>query len=203
MNMANMTKKTGDQPQGNQPQGNQPQGNQPAGGQQLASQQRGEGQRGELVRAADPMQMMLRDPLRLMREFINNPFGMLMSPLRSSGINQMIWNPNFEVRETDDAFVFKGDLPGVRNEDLDITVTGNRIEISGKREIENENTEGMLHTYERSYGDFRRTFSLPESADVDKVRVDLKDGVLTMVVPKKQGTAQQSRKIQIGSGSRS
>ena len=141
------------------------------------------------------MQMLLRDPMRLMREFFTNPFGMLMSP--------GMWNPSFEVRETDDAFVVKGDLPGLRTEDVDITLTGNRIEIRGKRDVENETTEGTLHTYERSYGDFRRSFVVPEIADVDQLRCDLKDGVLTMVVPKKQGAAQQSRKIQIGSGSKS
>lgn len=197
--MANVTKKDGDQPQANQPQANQPQSNQ-----QLANQPQGQrGQRGELVRGADPMQMMLRDPLRLMRDFINNPFGMLMSPWRALGAERMVWNPSFEVRETDDAFLFKGDLPGIKNEDIDLSVSGNRLEISGKRDVEAETDEGMLHTYERSYGDFQRTFTLPESAELDKVRADLKDGVLTLVVPKKQGTAKQARKIQIGSGSKS
>lgn len=196
--MANVTKKDGDQPQANQPQANQPQGS------QLVNQLQGQrGQRGELVRGADPMQMLLRDPIRLMREFINNPFGMLMSPVRALGAERMAWNPNFEVRETDDAFVFKGDLPGIKNEDIDLAVTGNRLEISGKRDLESESDEGMFHTYERSYGDFQRTFTLPESADLDKVRAELKDGVLTLVVPKKHGTGQQSRKIQIGSGSKS
>jgi len=186
--MANVTKKDGDQPQANQPQANQPQGNQ-----QLVNQPQGQrGQRGEL-----------RDPLRLMRDFINNPFGMLMSPWRALGAERMTWNPSFEVRETDDAFVFKGDLPGLKNEDIDLSVTGNRLEISGKRDVEAESDEGMLHTYERSYGDFQRTFSLPESADLDKITADLKQGVLTLVVPKKQGSAQQARKIQIGSGSKS
>src|SRR5688572_30038457 len=181
--MGILTKKNDEQ---QQQQGNQPQG-----------------ERGELVRRQDPSQVAQRDPLQLMREFINDPFGVMQTlPWLGMGREQ-IWTPSFEVRETDDAFVFTGDLPGVKNEDLDITLTGNRLEVSGKRESENEINEGRWHTFERSYGNFRRIFALPESAEVDKVRCDLKDGVLSMVVPKKPGSSQKARKIQIGSGSKS
>lgn len=169
----------------------QQQGNQP------------QAQKGELVRRQDPSQVALRDPFQLMREFISDPFG-VMQTLPWLGIGrEQVWTPSFEVRETDEAFVFKGDLPGVKNEDLDITLTGNRLEVSGKRESENELDEGRWHTYERSYGNFRRTFALPESADLDKVRCELKDGVLSMVVPRRPGSSQKARRIQIGSGSKS
>ena len=60
-----------------------------------------------------------------------------------------------------------------------------------------------MHTYERSYGSFSRVFSLPDEADLDSIRSELKDGVLTLVVPKKAGAGTQRRKIQLGSGSKS
>jgi len=108
--------------------------------------------------------------------------------------------PSFEIRETDDAFVFRADMPGVRTDDLEITLTGNQLQISGRRDQEQEQDEGRYHAYERTYGSFTRVFALPDSADTDNVRAELNNGVLTLSIPKKQGS-QQRRKVQIGSGS--
>jgi HSP20 family protein len=163
----------------------------------------------ELVR--DPFQMMRNNPFQLMREMMMDPFRLFqqMSPwgdvIGREGREgrELVWSPSFEVRETDDGYVFKGDMPGVKQEDLEISLVGNNIQITGKREREQESDEGTYHSYERSYGQFTRSFALPEVADLDKVRCDLKDGVLTLVVPKKAGTAPQRRRIQIGSGSKS
>jgi len=138
-----------------------------------------------------------QDPYRMMRDFFTDPFGSFQQMMPWTGQQ---WNPSFEVRETDHGYVFKADLPGAKADDIDVTVHGNRLEISGKREDEKEQDEGTLHTYERSYGSFSRAFALPEVADLDKITSDLKDGVLTLVVPKKAQTAPQKRKVQIGSG---
>jgi HSP20 family protein len=117
-------------------------------------------------------------------------------------MGEMVWSPDFEVRETDDAIVIKGDIPGVKEQDIDVSVAGNNLQISGKREREEEAEEGTLYTYEREYGQFSRSFALPDSADLDKVRCDLKDGVLSVVVPKKPGSAPARRKIPIGGGTK-
>jgi HSP20 family protein len=155
----------------------------------------------------DPFQMMARDPFQLMRELMIDPFRVFqqMTSWADSGRDgrELTWNPSFEVRETDDAILFKGDMPGLRQEDVDISLSGNNLQISGKRDREQEQDDGTVHTYERSYGQFSRSFALPEYADLDNVRCDLKDGVLTLVVPKKAGSAPRRRKIQIGSGSKS
>ncbi len=169
-------------------------------------QQPQEGQRGEIVRrdpfalTRDPFQMLMRDPFDVMRQMMTDPFRMFsqMSPL--FGRDVAGWNPGFDVRETDDALIFKADLPGIRNEDLDISLTGNQLIVSGTRQHEQQHDEGRYHSYERSYGSFTRTFALPEYADLDKIRSDLRDGELTLVVPKKPGAAPQRRKIQIGAG---
>ncbi len=159
----------------------------------------------ELVR--DPFQLMRSNPFQLMREMMLDPFRLFqqMSPWLGEGREgrELVWTPSFEVRETDDGYVFKADMPGVKQEDLEISLVGNNLQITGKREREQEADEGTYHAYERSYGQFTRSFTLPESADLDKVRCDLKDGVLTLVVPKKAGTAPHRRKVQIGSGSKS
>src|SRR5678816_3203273 len=90
----------------------------------------------------------------------------------------------FEVKETNDAFVFKADLPGIEEKDLEVTLTGNRLNVSGKRETEKENKEDTYYTYERSYGSFSRTFTLPDQIDTAHVKAELKGGELTIVVPK-------------------
>ena len=111
-----------------------------------------------------------------------------------------------DISNLDAAFVVTAhlaDIPGIRNEDLDISLSGNQLQISGKREHEQEQGEGQYHTYERSYGSFTRSFTLPESADLDKIRSDMKDGELTLIVPKKPGSSPQRRKIQIGTGTKS
>lgn len=150
----------------------------------------------------DPFQMLARDPFQLMREMMTDPWRMFQQPwgLSQREQRELSWNPTFEVRETDDGFVFKGDMPGVKQDDVDISLEGQNLLISGKREREQESDEGTMHTYERSYGQFSRAFALPDTADIDKIRCDLKDGVLTLVVPKKPGTAPHRRKIQIGGG---
>jgi HSP20 family protein len=108
------------------------------------------------------------------------------------------WMPSFEVRETQDSYVFKADLPGVKKEDVDVSLRGNRLQISGKRESEKENKDDTYYTYERSYGSFTRAFTLPAEIDAEHVHSELKDGVLTLAIPKK--AAAQARKIPIGTG---
>ena len=107
------------------------------------------------------------------------------------------WNPRFEVTETVDAYFFKGDVPGVKPEDLEISATGNRLQITGKRDREQETKSETVFAYEREFGTFLRTFTLPASADVEHAKSELKDGVLTLVIPKKAGM--QAKKIAIGS----
>jgi HSP20 family protein len=92
--------------------------------------------------------------------------------------------PSFEVKETKDGYLFHADVPGVRESDLAVSVIGNRISVSGRREAEKREQNDTYYTYERSYGDFTRSFTLPEGVDMNSVRADLKDGVLTLSVRK-------------------
>ena len=142
----------------------------------------------------------MRDPFQMIRDFFVDPFRALQMPFVGQ---QMAWNPCFEVRETDNAYVFKADLPGVKKEDVEISLLDNRLLITGKRDQEMEQDEGTLHTYERSNGSFQRAFNLPDNADLDKISTDLKDGVLTLAVPKKEMKGKEPRKIQIGAGQKS
>jgi HSP20 family protein len=124
------------------------------------------------------------DPFRLMRDFMNwDPFAEMAPSLIRAG--ESMFSPRFEVKETKNAYVFKADLPGLEEKDLEITVTGSRVTVSGKREAENKDEDETYYAYERSYGRFTRTFTLPDDANTSEIRAELKDGVLSLVVPKK------------------
>ena len=101
----------------------------------------------------------------------------------------------FEVKESKTGYLFKADVPGVKEADIDITVTGNRLTISGKREAERQEESDRFFAYERSFGSFTRTFTLPSSADTSTVQAELKDGVLTVAVNRK--AEMQPQKVQI------
>ncbi|HEX7602997.1 MAG TPA: HSP20 family small heat-shock protein [Polyangiaceae bacterium] len=103
--------------------------------------------------------------------------------------------PSLEIKETADGFVFKADVPGVKESDLEVTTTGNRLSISGNREAESRKQTDTYYTYERSYGDFTRSFTLPEGADMSSVHAELKEGVLTVGIHKT--AAAQPKKISV------
>ena len=141
------------------------------------------------------------NPMRAMREMLRwDPFRE-MAPMFPAALEGLEWNPSFDVTETKDGFVFKADVPGVKKEDLEITTMGNRIQISGKRESEQEHKTDTVYAYERQYGSFTRSFTLPNGTDVEHAKSDLKDGVLTLVVPKL--AAAQSKKIPISTAAKS
>ena len=95
-----------------------------------------------------------------------------------------VFSPRFEVRETKEALVLKADLPGVKADDLDVSVQANVLSISGKRELERKTEDEHFHMSERTYGSFTRSFTLPEGVDSKNLDAELKDGVLTLTLPK-------------------
>lgn len=136
------------------------------------------------------------EPFRLMRDLLNwDPFAEMM-PANPRGADAS-YATRFEVKETKDAYVFKGDLPGIEEKDLEITLTGNRLTVGGKREAERRDEGDTYYAYERAYGGFSRSFTLPDGADVDHAEADLRNGVLTVSIPKRP--EHQPRKISIRS----
>lgn len=136
------------------------------------------------------------DPFRAMRELLRwEPFAEMAPSFRS--LEGAAFAPDFEVKETKDAFVFTADVPGVKEGDLDIRLTENRLSISGSRESEKTEKGDQFYATERSYGSFTRSFTLPEGVQADKIGADLKGGVLTLVVPKKPEA--QPKKIDVTS----
>jgi HSP20 family protein len=104
--------------------------------------------------------------------------------------------PNFDVKENKDGYVVEADLPGVKEEDVDISLTGNVLQISGRREQEIKDEGDQWYVVERSHGQFARSFSLPEGADAENVKADMRNGVLRINIPKRPEV--QPKRISIG-----
>lgn len=142
------------------------------------------------------------DPFRFMQDVLRwEPFHGAWP--RHAGVTSggsYPFEPLFDVKETKDACVLKADLPGVKEGDLDISLSGNMLTVSGKRETEKQEEDETYFTCERSYGGFTRSFTLPEYVDAEHVRADLRDGVLTMVLPKRPEA--QPKRITLGGGAK-
>jgi HSP20 family protein len=125
-----------------------------------------------------PTRYVTRDPFQLARElFAWDPF---------SGSRQVsAYVPPFEVKETNEAFVVKADVPGVAESELDIAVHNNILTVSGTRQAEERKEGDAFALYERQYGSFSRSFSLPDTADGERVEAKLDSGVLTLTIWKK------------------
>jgi HSP20 family protein len=134
------------------------------------------------------------DPFAVMRDLVRmDPFGIAPLPPRF-----LAYQPDFDVKEVKDAYVVKADLPGLLEKDLEITLTGNRLSITGKREDEKHEENETYFAFERSFGAFTRSFTLPDGADWEHIAAQLKEGVLTLVIPKKPEVV--PKKIALGEG---
>jgi HSP20 family protein len=125
-----------------------------------------------------------------------DPFARMIAPFERVFEEVPEFFPAFEVKESNGSYLFKGDVPGVAEKDIEITRTGNRLLISGKRDSEKEEKGDTFYTCERSYGSFSRSFTLPDGVDIENIAAELKDGVLTVTVPKLP--AAQPKKIAVG-----
>jgi HSP20 family protein len=121
------------------------------------------------------------------------PFRSEMSPL---GLGAGGFNPRFDVKEIETGYVIVADLPGVKEEDLGVSLAGNQLTVSGRREEEQRDEGRGYLAVERAQGSFARTFSLPDNVDAESLTADLDDGVLTVHVPKRPEA--QAKKIRIG-----
>ena len=138
------------------------------------------------------------DPMHVLRDLMRwDPFREIAPVSGASGMMGDL-NAAFEIKETKEGYAFKADVPGVKESDLTINLTGNRLTVSGKREAEKHQENETYFSYERSYGSFTRSFTLPEGIDGDKINASLKDGVLSINVPKKPDA--QPKKVSIKTG---
>ena len=107
------------------------------------------------------------------------------------------WRPAANISETDREFLIKAELPEVRKEDVKVTVENGVITISGERKYEKEHKDEKTHRVESFYGQFARSFSVPDNVDVEAIRAEAKDGVLKVRLPKKAPDRPGSLQVEV------
>ena len=103
---------------------------------------------------------------------------------QESGSITSSWYPACDVFEDKEAVKIVAELPGVKPEDVKVSVENNVLTIRGEKKQEAEERSERVHRYERSYGSFERTFSLPSTVDAERIEAGISDGVLTVMLPK-------------------
>jgi HSP20 family protein len=148
------------------------------------------------------MRQLSREMDRMMDSFFERGFGSL---LRDSSIRdedwqeRTLWTPQIDVQQRGDAIIVRADLPGVRKEDVQIEVQGDTLILSGQRREEREEggDDQDYRMFERSYGSFYRTVSLPQGTNPDEIQAVMRDGVLKITLPLAESA--RPKKIQIQS----
>src|SRR6266480_1916861 len=93
------------------------------------------------------------------------------------------WSPEVDISEDDQGYLLKADLPEMKKDDVRVTVQDGILCVSGERKSEKTDQKRKFHRIERSFGNFRRSFTLPEDTDSTKVTADFRDGVLKVHLP--------------------
>jgi HSP20 family protein len=126
--------------------------------------------------------------LNEMRDEMNRLFNLGAS--RNNGKNfsssRVLWTPPVDIAETNDELTLTIELPGIELKDVTISLENHVLNLHGERKFEQDKKEASYHLVERSYGVFQRTFSLPDNVQVDKISANMKNGVLTLHLPKRE-----------------
>ncbi len=96
------------------------------------------------------------------------------------------WAPPVDIYEQDGNLVLKAELPGIDPKDVDVRVENNVLTLTGERKFENEVKRDQYHRVERAYGRFSRSFTLPNVVDTGNIKAEFKDGLLRVVMPKRE-----------------
>ena len=140
-----------------------------------------------------------RRDLVSIRDEMNNLFDSFSSgwPEPRKGLLEGEWAPSVDVAETDDEITVTAELPGVKQEEVDITITDDVLTLKGEKKEEKEVKEKNYHRIERSYGSFQRSIGLPTGVQADKAKATYEDGILRVTVPKVQEAKPKQIKIDV------
>ena len=105
--------------------------------------------------------------------------------------------PAVDLKEEENRYVIQVDLPGIDPKDVEVSLENNVLTIKGERRTEAEETKEGYYRVERVYGSFLRRFTLPAEVDEERIEASYKDGVLTVVLPKKPEAVSKAKKIEI------
>lgn len=147
--------------------------------------------------------LRILDPWRdfgSLQERINRMFDDTIRTLYPQGGEELergTWIPAVDINETEDGYVVKADLPGMKKEDIQIDLKNNTLTLKGEKKFEEKVSKDNYVRTERTYGTFVRSFTLPHNVDAEKIRASYKDGVLELTLPKKEEAKPKQIKVEV------
>lgn len=138
--------------------------------------------------AEHPVTALRRDMQRMMDDFLHGWW----TPAWAKDVS---WMPALDVRETETDVVVEAETPGLKPEDLDVSVADGTLTIRGERKSELDTKQGDYHLSERSHGSFCRTVALPASVDADRAAAKCENGILRVTLPKTEESKAKKVKV--------
>jgi HSP20 family protein len=112
-------------------------------------------------------------------------------------LSTSVWTPPVDIYETENEVIVKAELPEVNQKDIEIQVENNTLTLRGERKFDKELKQENFHRIERPYGTFARSFTLPMTIDQEKIKADYKDGILRVVMPKREEIKPKQIKVAV------
>lgn len=146
------------------------------------------------------MSIVRWDPMREFEDMQRRFFGQnfLKDFTGNEALARSEWAPQVDIAETPEAYTLHAELPGMKKEDIKVTVEEGVLTLKGERKFEKEEKNKKYHRVERSYGMFQRSFTLPQAVDDTKVAANYENGVLNVLIPKAPPPPPKSKEIKIG-----
>jgi len=131
-----------------------------------------------------------------LHRFFEDFFGERL-PVRRSSEESPAWIPRVDIAETDDEIIVRADIPGMEKDEIKVTLSDNILTISGEKKIERDEKRENYHRVERVFGSFSRSFYIPTNVEADKIKASYKNGVLEVVLPKKESAKPKEIPVEV------
>jgi HSP20 family protein len=135
--------------------------------------------------------------LRAMQEQMNRLLDLAWNREQGEDIREGVWQPPVDIYEDSDTVVIKAELPGMEQKDIVVKVENNTLILRGERKHDQEIRKENFHRIERYYGTFQRSFSLPQTVNLDKITASCDKGILTITLPKKEETKPKQITVEV------
>lgn len=135
--------------------------------------------------------------LRGMQEQMNRLLDLAWNREPGEELREGVWQPLVDIFENEEAVVIRAELPGVEQDAIEVKIEGSTLTIRGERKQDSEVRQENYHRVERYYGQFQRSFLLPQTIDQEKVQAACDKGVLTITLPKKLVTKPRQITVQV------
>ena len=150
------------------------------------------------------MSIIKYDPFRELRGLQDEMSRLFLTNLSrgsEEGFASGVWNPDVDIYENKDQIILEAELPGMKAEDVNISIENNVLTLHGERKFEKKAEGDNFHRVERSYGSFTRSFTLPPTVSSEGAQAEFENGVLRLNLAKREEAKPRRIEIKAGSGS--